>query len=224
MKDLSKYTLALVAAMLPLAAQAVVIDNGIPEGTVGHWSVDVQTGGSSLRTESSFGALLTTTTVSGDVVTAPVLSAYLAFVDPGNNGGGFELVGSQPVLEFDPVFELDGVRSSGSFPGASGTINWRAFSFIPQGAQFLVTSYSFDVTSGAIGPLRVYQYFDGDIESAANDVFQVTDTFGSPTLETRDTIGLFGASISLGFQTGATFIGGAADSFNNIVPRITGAG
>lgn len=220
MKDLSKRASALVigasalvAAMLPLAAQAVVIDNGIPIGMVGHWSVDVQTGG------SSFGAMLTTTTVSGDVVTAPVLSSYEAYVDPGNNGGGFALEGDAPVLENGEV------RSSGSFQGASGTISWVARSSVPPNAQFLRTSYRFNVTSGgAIGPLRVYQHFDADIQGSGGDVFQVGTVDGLLALETRDNTELFGASVSPGFENAATFIGGAADRFNNIVPRITGAG
>ena len=80
------------------------------------------------------------------------------------------------------------------------------------------------MTSGAIGPLRVYQHFDADIQDSGGDVFQVGTVFGGLALETRDNTELFGASVSPGFVADGTFIGGAADRFNNIVARITGAG
>jgi hypothetical protein len=116
----------LVLLALPLAAQAIVIDNGIPLGTVGHWSVDVLTGGA---TQS---AVFTTNRFnSPEVVTENVVSSYRVFVDPGIDGQGFALQGSEPA-----IFDSNRVISSGTFVGANGTsIHWEAISRVEPGAE-----------------------------------------------------------------------------------------
>ena len=108
---ISKVALAMGAALALMAssAQAIVIDNGIPIGTVGHWSVDVLTGG------AVGGVMFTTQRYdSTEVVTEDFVSTYKAFVDPGIDGGGFQLNGSDPVGDsIDPNMVL----SPGTFVG-----------------------------------------------------------------------------------------------------------
>ena len=69
---------------VPLGTNAVEISNGIPAGTVGHFRVDVDDGGTTssvIVTAARF--------ASSDIVTRNVVRNYYNFVDPGNNGLGF---------------------------------------------------------------------------------------------------------------------------------------
>lgn len=224
MKSISKAALALGVA-LSWPAQAIVIDNGFPEGTPGRFSVNVETGGvvtSAVYTTRRFD--------SPGVVTVNLVSQYQAFVDPGNDGEGKVLSGGEPF-----VSTFDGsVISFGSFIGENGdNISWNASSRIPSGAPRLETSYFFSgecvfdegppltFTCPPIGGLRVYQYLDGDM-SDGSDVLRVKP---GPVLETLGNTSLFGVSQSgLEFQFGSVLAGGAADIFNLIEPRIAGAG
>lgn len=178
----------LILLALPLAAQAIVIDNGIPMGAVGHWSVDVLTGGA---TQSA--VFTTQIPTSGAVVTENVVSSYRVFVDPGIDGQGFELQGFEPIMD---IFNNNRVSSSGTFVGANGnTIHWEAISRVEPGTKHLATGYSFFSDTGEpIGPLRVFQYLDGDIQGsdatdptpdalapASDNVFQVVGTTATDT-------------------------------------------
>jgi hypothetical protein len=70
-----------MALALPLAAQAIVIDNGILEGTPGHFSADIGTGGATSRVVFAAPGF-----DSPEVVTTSLVSQYQAFADVGNNG------------------------------------------------------------------------------------------------------------------------------------------
>lgn len=102
------YLFLLILLALPLVAEAIVIDNGIPVGTRGHWSVDVLTGGATRD------AVFTTERYNSPdvVVTESVVSTYRVFVDPGIDGQGFELIGSEPEGD---IFDSTLIRSSGTF-------------------------------------------------------------------------------------------------------------
>ena len=65
-----------MALALPLAAQAIVIDNGIPEGTPGHFSADIGTGGATSRVVFA----------ARGFDSPEVVTTYQAFADVGNNG------------------------------------------------------------------------------------------------------------------------------------------
>ncbi len=213
---------------LPMAANAVEINNGVPEGTVGHYRVDVLAGG---ETRTAF--VTAARFFSNDITTTDVIFDYSSLVDPGNDGTGFSLSNSDPVDDpfVDPV-NPNMVTSSGTFLGVNqNVISWMAVSSIAPGAQVMTTTYTFTTATGTLGPLRFLQYLDEDVQGASSDVFFTTGTAASGNLElfTFDNTEVFGLSHSgvllpgTGLQN-AGFAGWAADRFNNMRPRITGSG
>lgn len=217
-----KLLMAAVCGLAMCHAQAIEISNGIPEGEVGHYSADILTGGATNSVVS------TTQLPSGEVVTENLVSEYRVFVDPGNDGGGFTLEGTEPA----PItsFGAAAVRSTGTFQGESGqTIAWTAVSRIFDDGSTLNTIYSFrefdSEFDGGVGTLRVLQYLDGDIASISDDVLRV-ESDGTPfvRIQTIDNERLFGVSQLSELLRAATVVGGAADRFDNIRPRIQGEG
>lgn len=106
---------------IPMGSNAVVISNGVPEGTVGHYRVDVTAGGETLTafvTAARFASLPT-------IFTTEVVFDYSSLVDPGNDGLGFSLSSSGTVTGPN---NPNTVTSSGSFLGFNGTsfCGWRS--------------------------------------------------------------------------------------------------
>jgi len=220
----------LILLALPLTARAIVIDNGIPIGNVHHLSVDVLTGGATESVVFTMRRYNSNNPIDpNDLITHNVVSSYRAFVDPGNDGHGFALHGSDPVRRSD-----NSVSSTGAFTGANGnTIHWEAVSSMGNywPPAHLNTTYTFTVdanTPGPIGPLRVYQYLDGDIGDHNSNVFGTIMNASPATIATFDAIERFGVAQVGGFRPStlddASFAGLAADSFDLIRERIMGSG
>lgn len=207
------FLLSLLA--LPLSAQAIVIDNGIPIGTVGHWSVDVQSGGATQN------VVTTTLNASGAVVTESIVSDFRVFVALSPNSPGFALQGSPP----EEITQTNSVHSSGTIAGNNGLIRWEANSGIFTPDQNISTNYVFD-SDGPIGSLRVYGYLDADIQGSDDDVFHFSNEVNISTVDNIEGFGirLHGVGAS-GDGEGLTgLVGFAADRFNRIQERITGPG
>ena len=77
---------------IPMASNAVEISNVVPESQVGHFRVDVTTGGET-RTAFVTAARLASNDI---IVNEDVVFDYFSYVNPGIDGGGFQLVGSVP--------------------------------------------------------------------------------------------------------------------------------
>lgn len=200
-------------ALTATSAQAIVIDNGIPIGTVDHWSVDVLSGGA---TQS---VVTTTLNASGAVVTESIVSDFRVFVALGPNSPGVALQGSPPVR--GDIFSPNTARSSGTIAGANGKIiRWETFSSVSASETAIITNYFF-YSDGPIGPLRVYAYLDADIQGSDDDVFHFSNAVN---ISTVDDIEGFGIRLHGSTVGNATIAGFAADSFNRIQERITGPG
>jgi hypothetical protein len=213
---------------IPMGANAVEISNGVPEGTVGHYRVDITAGG-----ETRTGFVTAARFASNDIFTTEVVFDYSSLVDPGNNGLGFSLSDSDTVTgPFADPNNPNTVTSSGSFFGVNqNVILWTAVSSIAPGAQVMTTTYTFAAQTGALGPLRFLQYLDEDVQGAGDDVFFSTGSAGSGDLQlfTFDNLDVYGLSHSGALLPGAglqnaSFAGWAADRFNNMRPLITGTG
>ena len=157
-----------LALSVPLGANAVEIveiSNGIPEGTLAHYRVDVATGG---KTCTAF--ITAARFAANDIATSEVVFDYSSLVDTGVAGQGFSLSGSDPVP--DPNIP-NSVTSSGEFFGVNqNRILWTALSSIAPGAQTMTTQYTFETDDGsALGALRFLQYLDEDVQGAGSDVF-----------------------------------------------------
>ncbi|MES9965809.1 MAG: PEP-CTERM sorting domain-containing protein [Sedimenticola sp.] len=206
-----------VLLLAPFTASAVVIDNDISAGTVGHWSVDVTTGG-----ESRDADLTANRFSSGDTFTEDVLYDYFTYVDTGS--GGVRLSGTAPVSTGD-----DEVTSTGAFTGSAGnTINWSAVSSIADGSSIMYNTFTFTAETGLLGDLRLFQYMDEDIESVSDDVFFTRGSVAGLDLElyTVDDSEVYGVSHSGAFDVTqglveSTFAGWAACTYNTMKPAIT---
>lgn len=211
---------AVGAVMLTAStASAVVIDNGIIVGNLGHWSVDVLTGGESRDADLTANRL-----DSGDLFTEDVLFDYFSYVDVGN--GGFRLAGSAPVLNVATGV----VSSSGSFTGSNGvtTVFWTVESSIAAGSSIFRNEFTFEGDDEqALGDIRFYQYLDEDIESVSDDVFFTRGSEAGSDLElfTVDNTEVYGVSHSGALDPAqglddAVFAGWAASTFDDIRPAI----
>ena len=212
--------LALIAVALaaPQIASAVIIDNDIATGTLGSWSVDVQTGGESRSADPTANRL-----ASGDTTTEDVLFDYFTYIDTGS--GGVRLSGTAPVSTGD-----DELTSTGSFSGSAGnTIDWSAVSSIADGSSVMVNTFTFTAQTGTLGNLSLFQYMDEDIEGVSDDVFFTRGTAAGLDLElfTVDNDEVYGVSHSgaLDVSQGlvdAMFAGWAACTYNNMKGAISG--
>src|SRR5262249_41612923 len=225
--------LAGLLGLLATSAWGIEISNGIPQGTLGSWTVDVETGGAAIT------GVLTAQPLHADtLVTGNVVFSYLGYVDPGADGQGFALSSESAPMQ-NPV-DPNIVTSSGSFAGTNdNTIDWVVVSAIASGSPDMVNVYTFAAESGTLGPLRFYQYLDGDIgDDNFDDVLVVrgSSAGGTPlevlTLDQPSVYGV-GQSGALSPATGllnAQFAGWAADAYSVgetsqlIVGRIEGSG
>ncbi len=201
------------------SAQSVTINNGIPTGTVGSWSVDVLSGG-----ESRVANLTANAINPSAIVTENVLYDYFSYVDVGTPGAAFRLNTGTPVLS-----GTNQVTSSGSFLGSGGnTINWNVVSSIAPGSPMYQNTFTFTATTGTLGDIKLYQYLDEDIEGVSDDILYPTGSAAGGDLElyTLDNPRFFGTSQSGAFSaaqglSNAMFAGWAANEYNNIKPAIT---
>jgi hypothetical protein len=224
--------LAGLLGLLATSAWGIEISNGIPQGTLGSWTVDVETGG-----EATSGVLTAQPLNAHTLVTGNVVFSYLGYVDPGALGQGFALSSESSPMQnpLDPNI----VTSSGSFGGANdNTIDWEVVSAIASGSPDMVNVYHFAAATGTLGLLRFYQYLDGDIgDDNFDDVLFVHGSSAGGTLEvlTLDQPGVYGVGQSGALSPvagllNAQFAGWAADAFSVgesselIVGRIAGNG
>ena len=203
-----------VAMTMGTTAWAVDIDNDIPEGTVGHWLVDVDSGG-----DYNVGELTARRADTNEVVTEDLIYEYLGYIDTGINGSATQLSGDDAVITGE-----DTARSTGSFTGANGnTINWTAVTSIPNNEAETTTTLTFTAETGSLGDLRYIQYLDEDVFGASDDFLFTRGSAATNDLQlfTVDSEALIGVSQSGAFSEGqglvnASFAGWAADQFSDL--------
>jgi hypothetical protein len=214
----------LACLLVSRAALAVVIDNDVPVGTLGSWSVDVDTGG-----QTDDATLTAELLQSKTLTTGNVIFAYRSYVDTGAPGSGFTLSGDVPTLD---VADPDRVVSTGTFPGAGeNLIRWEVTSSIADGSPVMVNTVRFTATSGTLGPIRFLQYLDEDVAGSGDDVFLTRGALATGDLQlfTLDNVESYGISHSGAFTAAdglvsSSFAGWAADVYNLMAARITGDG
>lgn len=204
-------------AMTIGSANALVIDNDIALGTVGHFDVDVTTGG-----ESREANITANRFASGDVFTEDLLYDYFSYVDIG--GGAFRLAGSTPILSGD-----DSVTSNGTFSGDQGqTISWSVESAIADNDNTMTNTFTFTAAAGStLGLIDFYQYMDEDIEFVSDDVFFTRGSAATGDLElfTIDNTEVYGVSHGGAYNdlqglANSVFEGWAACEYNQMKPAL----
>jgi hypothetical protein len=224
---MSKKCLAVLLASIGLGlgsmpVSAVVISNGIALGTVGHWDVDVWTGG-----ESRSATITANRLVSPSPFNENVLFDYFTYISIGSGAAANFQLGSG----VSAVLDLSGnAVSSGSFIGSLGnTIDWTATSSIPAGGSVMTTVYEFRVRNEQerLGTLGLFQYMDEDIQGVGDDVYFTRGSVATDDLQlfTVDNAEVYGVSHSGAFSAAqgllnASYTGCAADRYNNMKPRL----
>lgn len=135
--------------MLAAPACAVVITNGTPLGTLGHFDVDVTSGGEVNSAE------MTATNASTAALqnSGNLIFDYFTYVRVG--GTTYRLDNGTPAPDGG-----DAVVSSGTI-GATG-IAWSARSVLAAGNR-MITTYDFESATGAPLGLQLFQYLDEDV-------------------------------------------------------------
>jgi len=203
-------------------ARASSIDNDIPVGTVGHFSVDIMDGG-----EADDANVTAKGAISG-VVTTDSLYEYYSFVDVGTNGGGFNL-GTGSTVTFTGN---DTATSTGFFTGAGGnTIDWFVTSSIPDGGDTMTSTFTFTARTGTLGSMQFIQYLDGDMLGSWDDFLFTRGSAAGGDLElvsidADEGVGPFqgGAYTAAQGLANASFAGWAASAFSDLRDDIEGSG
>jgi len=207
---------------LPRSASAInfiFIDNGISGD--GFWQVRSSEGGT---TTTAF--LDPTGSPAGISGKTQIIFQYFHFVDVGADGGG-EILHNTTITTPANLTGLNEVTSAGLFEGENGTISWTAVSFIEPGSPLYLTELTF-TSDNPFGPVRLIQYLDEDVEGSTDDVLIPIGTPGADDFQllTLDDNIPIGVSHSSTYNTavGMTYIGWAADRFNDLRNTIGGAG
>ncbi|MEE9539453.1 MAG: Ig-like domain-containing protein [candidate division NC10 bacterium] len=207
---------------LPRSASAInfiFIDNGISGD--GFWQVRSSEGGT---TTTAF--LDPTGSPAGISGKTQIIFQYFNFVDVGADGGG-EILHNTTITTPANLTGLNEVTSAGLFEGENGTISWTAVSFIEPGSPLYLTELTF-TSDNPFGPVRLIQYLDEDVEGSTDDVLIPIGTPGADDFQllTLDDNIPIGVSHSATYNTavGMTYIGWAADRFNDLRNTIGGAG
>ncbi len=203
-------------------AFAVVINNDIPSGTSGHLGVDVGNGGET-RTVTFTGNGQVSGLLDGEIV-----YDYFTYIDTGSSV--FRLSDST-VTSSAALVGDDEVSSAGYFTGSNGNrIDWTTTSSIDDGGSLMTSAFTFDAESGDLGDLTLFQYLDEDVFGISDDVFFTRGSAGAGSLELftvdlEDVVGIShgGAYSATQGLVNAEFVGWAADTFDEMRPRI-GAG
>lgn len=211
----------------PEVNQGLTIDNDVDPNTPGFFESTPGDG-------NFIGGVNSNVTVQ-DVVSNQLLvnqnyifnySTYLIF------GGGSVRLDQTNVTQAATLVADDVVESRGSFVGPGGTTNWVAQTYFLDGVATMFSSLAFDVPGGnPLGDIRVVSYLDEDIDIPDDDILFTTGTPGAPdfravTIDGARRVG-FGHG---GFyvddgqnQINATFVGWAADQFNDLEAAIIAA-
>lgn len=219
---------AAAALVAPRLSASETIDNDIPEGTLGHWSVWVDDGA-----YSDDGEITAQRQQSGDIVTENVIYDYIQYIDVGNDGDAVSLQDSADGNNTVSVDEEgdDMTTSTGELVGANDNdIHWTATSWIDDGSPTMFTRIVFE-SEGPLGVLRLISYLDEDVEGSSDDVLLVRGSAANNNLEllTLDGPEVYGVSQS-GATTGAgglvdsTFAGWAAGPYDDVQENVEGEG
>jgi hypothetical protein len=217
----------------PEVDRGTLIDNDVPQQTIGHFGLNVLSGGESNQGES---------TAQGRTLlfaNEDFIFDYLSFVDVGSNGGAQRLgaggggfVIDQPATLVSP----DVVESRGHFLGDSQQqINWIATTSIANGDTRIENAIKFTVATPnatSLGNLRFISYLDEDIESPGDDIMFLSGTPGQAdfqvfTLDGPERVGFAQSGVytpTPGLLENATWDGWAADEYSDLKSAIAGAG
>ena len=190
----------LFASIMSLSCFGIIISNGVPEGTIGYYAVDIGDGA-----RSNNGWIGAGTNI-GDVEFIFEYSPYYSI--SGDNGTLFT---GAPI-----EISSNTLETTGKISGQNGIINYRCVSYIPPGEMLLIQTWTFS-SSNAFGDVRFMQYLDEDVFSVNDDVLIPLGSYfqGNLELYTVDgptRVGTF-QSVSTNDERNVAWVGWSADKF-----------
>jgi hypothetical protein len=217
-----------------------LIDNDVPEATVGHFEIQLLNGGESQ--EGGFTAQGRTLLFANE----DFIFDYFSFVDVGSDGGA-ERLGETTITQSATLISDDVVESRGFFLGESEqVINWIATTSIADGDTRIQNTITFSTEieneeeennnieqiALPLGDLRFISYLDEDVRNVGDDIMFLSGTPGSAdfkvfTVDGPERVGFAQSGVyaaSAGQLVNATWDGWAADEFSDLRSAITGAG
>jgi len=156
----------LLVVSVGMGQNPTTIDNDVPLGKFGHFSIELLEAGTSRN-----GMITGEKASNASLVDVDVIFSLDSYIDVGANGNGFSLNSgnASQALTGD-----DEVTSTGSFIGSAGnTIDWRSVSTIPNGSDTMSTEFTFAARSGTMGHGRFIRYLDIDTLTISGDVLFV---------------------------------------------------
>jgi len=209
----------------PEVNNGTLIDNDVAATIPGHFESTPQAGGEI----SFFTSGVTAQGLTQLFVNQNFIFDFLNFVDVGSDGNAVSLssttITSPPTLISDDL-----VRSTGTFTGANGTVNWTAETRFDDGVATMFNTITFS-SANPLGNLRFINYLDEDVLGVSDDVLQLQGTPGQAnfrafTLDQAEGIGFAQGGIYTAGPdlVNATYDGWAADQFPQLRSAITGAG
>lgn len=216
---------AAIAAGAASQAQAIVIDNDIPSGTLGHLEYDIVAGG-----DTRDGDITGQRFTNGTLITTEFVFDYFHYVDVGATGSAVRLnasASSGPTLSAD-----DEVSSGGRFLGEAGNpIDWTSRSYLNNGDSRLFNVITFTAVTGALGAIDLIAYVDQDVLGVSDDVLFSVGSAANSNLQvfTVDDAEIIGVSQSGSYSAlqglaNASFKGWAADEYSDLRSAITSGG
>ncbi|TWU00863.1 GEVED domain-containing protein [Stieleria varia] len=209
----------------PEVNNGTTIDNDVDPNTPGFFEATVGDGNELGIGDSD---VTVTDSVTGQALLAQdLIFSYNTFITA--NGATLPLSGTN-ITQAATLIADDVVESRGFFQGANGSVTWIATSTFMDGVPILFTSLEFGVPVGGngLGDIQVASYLDEDVNLPNDDLMFITGTPGAADFRVFTIDGVEGIGFSQGGyytndgvnQINATYLGWAADQFNDLQTAI----
>jgi len=220
---------------IPEVNRGTTIDNDVAVNVVGHLEATIGPGGElgSFAQTGTFPIGVTAQGLTQLLVNQNFLFDYENYIDVGNTGKAKSLSDTSfsILVQAPTLVAPETVVSTGTFVGNNNkTVNWTVTSSIKPGDTKIQNQISLSSTA-ALGTIRFINYMDEDVPPSPGDDFLfASGTPGQPnfavfTIDGPQRVGVAQSGI---YQPGpqlvnATWVGWAADQFDDLQNAITGA-
>lgn len=210
----------------PEVNRGIIIDNDVSVNIPGFFSAEPEAGGAI----TFFGGSgVTIDGVGGIQIDQNYIFEFLNLIDIGADGGGFSL-DTTAITQPPTLIADDRVESRGQFNGQNGIVNWTVQTYFEDGVPVLFNTISLE-SSTSLGPIRLINYLDEDVEFPTDDIMFLRGTPGEADFRvfTIDGARRIGFSQGAFYENGArqsnsTYIGWTADVYRDLLDDIEGGG
>jgi hypothetical protein len=207
----------------PEVDNGTTIDNDVATNIAGSFGSGIGSG------NEVFTSSLTYEELDGNLATGDLVFAYRTFIQVGNTTTA---LASTTITQPATLIADDIVESRGTFTGPNGLVTWIAQSRFEDGVATLLSGLELEAAAGTtLGDIQIISYLDEDIQGVGDDFLTTTGIPGQAdfrafTLDGPNRVGFSHG----GFYTddgtnqiNATYVGWAADQFNQLQTAIQGS-